>query len=185
MGMSKVAEKMRGDKEARETRMDDARRLREREAELAHVPQMEYNSPITRLGQLAPPGWTYAFKRAYIGERYDVSNWMAMEEEGWEMVSVSEHPKLRLAKGMAGNETFQDCFFYKGTVLCKIPTSILNKRKNSINKKNYEEMENLNAVKIAQGMNPIAMKAGHFMQQTKWGSSDAAYEQAFDSSVTE
>lgn len=180
--MSKKPE-MRGQRDERETRMDEARALKEREAQLAHIPSMEYNSPLSAVGKLAPDGWTYAFKRCYIGDKYDMANWMAIEEEGWEVVPASSHPKLSVSKGMSGIEQFKDCFFYKGTVLCKMPTSIVNKRKNFIAKKTYDEINNLSAIHAKNMGGDPNLKPGQFMperQSTKWSNSALPYEQDWD-----
>lgn len=182
--MSKKQE-MRGDRDERQSRMDDARALQEREAQLAHIPKMEYNSPLSAVGKLAPEGWTYAFKRSHIGDRYDMANWMSIEEEGWEVVPTSSHPKLKVSRGMSGIEQFHDCFYYKGTVLCKIPTSILNKRKNFIASKTYEEIVNLSAIH-ANKMGDAGLRPGQFMperQSTKWSNSALPYEKDFDTNL--
>lgn len=167
--MKAETEEMRGEKKLREGRMEDQRRLKEREAELAHVPNMQYNSPLSILANMAPPGWTYAFKRRYIADKEDVSNWIAVEEEGWEVVPRSAHPRFFTSKGINTTEAHHNCFFYKGAVLCKIPTSILTARKNVIARTIYEELTSTRAAGLAEKMNEsLGLKPGQFTQQTTW-----------------
>ncbi len=174
-------QEMRGDSESRDQRIEAARRLAEREAELAHVPNMQYNSPLNFLKDLAPEGWEYTFKRKYILEREDISNWIAAEQEGWEIVPLSDHPNFFKSKNIEMNQTHGG-FFYKGAILCKRPISISNKRKNIIAKSIYDEIVKLNSAH-ADNMGANGMKPGQFMQETKWSSSDLPYDQEWGKAV--
>ena len=183
--MRKKAEAMRGELESREGRIDDARRLKEREAQLAHVPTMKYNSALNMIAELAPPGWTYALKRAFIGDKYDATGWMAIEEEGWEIVPVSEHPRLKVSQSpYVGNELFANAFFYKGVVVCKMPTSILNKRKAYIAKQAANDLSSLKVNQYSDKMTEGGsnLKNGQFLigSAGNWSNSGLSYPQAWE-----
>lgn len=186
--MRKKADAMRGELESREVRIDDARRLQERIAQLAHVPNMEYNSPLNKICDLAPTGWTYALKRAYIGERFDVEGWMSIEEMGWEIVPTSDHPHLKSSDSpFIRNQIFANAFCHRDVVLCKIPTEILNRRKAYLAKESAKELDNLRVNQFADKMSEsgVGLKNGQFLVGSagNWNNSASQYPAAWEQSM--
>lgn len=172
-----VHNEMRQDKEPRQTRISESRRLKQREAELSRVPNMKYNSPLSIIDKLVPDGWTYKFARVYIGDTYDQSNWLATMDEGWEVVPIDRHPQLFKSKGVVTVDQFRNAFFYKGSILVERPKSINDNRKRFIYDDIHKETSNMPAEIGARGMGTDG-KAGYFMQRndTKWDSSHLPYE---------
>ena len=72
------------------------------------------------------PGWSYRWIRVASLGQMDPRNLSAKLREGWEPVSVTEQPQMRLL--VDPNSRFKDNIEIGGLLLCKTPTEFVQQR---------------------------------------------------------
>jgi hypothetical protein len=71
------------------------------------------NSNPFEIGNLAPPGFTYEWKREEVYGQKDTTHWIEMRENHWRPVPAARHPELAV-----GGDTI---IKRGGTILCERP----------------------------------------------------------------
>lgn len=71
-------------------------------------------------------GWTYRWVRTATLGASDPANISRQFREGWEPVTVSEHPELANARDL--NSRFKDGIEIGGLLLCRIPSEMMKQR---------------------------------------------------------
>lgn len=72
------------------------------------------------------PGWAYRWIRTSMVGQADATNVSSKMREGWEPVSLSEHPELHLY--IDQNSRFKDAIEVGGLMLCKTPEEFVEQR---------------------------------------------------------
>jgi hypothetical protein len=104
---------------------------------------------FTRPAQWAPasalpeinkePGWAYRWIRTSMMGQADATNVSSKMREGWEPVSLTAHPELRLFAD--SSSTFKDSVEVGGLLLCKIPEEFVDQRSEYYNKQTQAQTD--------------------------------------------
>jgi hypothetical protein len=98
--------------------------------------ELDVRENFTRPAQWAPasalpeikkePGWAYRWVRTSMMGQADATNVSSKMREGWEPVSLSQHPELKLF--VDSTTRFKDSVEVGGLLLCKIPEEFVEQR---------------------------------------------------------
>lgn len=111
--------------------------------------ELDTRETYTRPAQWAPasalpeikkePGWSYRWIRTSMMGQADATNVSSKMREGWEPVSLSAHPELKLF--VDSNTRFKDSVEVGGLLLCKIPEEFVEQRSAYYNKQTQAQTE--------------------------------------------
>ena len=164
--MSKERDLIRGEREERDTRAEDGRRLEERIAELNKIQNMMYANPLDVPKHIVPYGWEYGWKRVYVRDELDQGNWSDAQRRGWTPVPADRHPDLFFNKGVHMYEAFKGCIFFKGVILCERPTVFGEEDRRKAAENEWKQMYDLPALRNMLG--EPTMPARIIENQTRW-----------------
>jgi hypothetical protein len=106
--------------------MTDTRQNRELETRETFQRQAQW-APAALLPEVKKvPGWAYRWIRTSMVGQADATNVSSKLREGWEPVSLSEHPELHLY--IDQNSRFKDAIEVGGLMLCKTPEEFVEQR---------------------------------------------------------
>jgi hypothetical protein len=110
---------------------------------------LDVRETFTRPAQWAPasalpeikkePGWAYRWIRTSMMGQADATNVSSKMREGWEPVSLSAHPELKLF--VDNTSRFKDSVEVGGLLLCKIPEEFVEQRTAYYNKQTQSQTE--------------------------------------------
>jgi hypothetical protein len=164
--MSKDRDLIRGEREQRDSRADDRRRLEERIAELNKVQNMAFGNPLDIPQEIIPWGWEYAWKRAFIRDEFDQGNWSDTMRRGWTTVPADRHPDYFFNKDVKIHNQFAGCIFYKGAILCERPRVFTENWVEKSKAWMRDQVEGLPALKTMMG--DPTMPARPIVNETGW-----------------
>lgn len=125
------------------SRIEESRRLQERTAQLKKVVKTDYVHPMDIPADKIPDGWTYRYVRYDVHGDPDEGHSSMMASMGWEPVPLDRHPELGF-KDMTGRSSTKDGYiYYKGAILCEMPTEIYNDYLNALSRKNDYVLNNM------------------------------------------
>ena len=87
------------------------------------------------------PGYAYRWVRVSTQGQSDPRNVSAKLREGWEPVRIEEQPQFRML--VDPDSRFKDNIEVAGLLLCKIPSEMMNQRKQYFANKNQSQMESV------------------------------------------
>ena len=100
----------------------------------------EHWAPASSLPEIKKePGWAYRWIRTSMMGQADATNVSSKMREGWEPVSLSAHPELKLF--VDANTRFKDSVEVGGLLLCKIPEEFVDQRTTYYNKQTQSQTE--------------------------------------------
>lgn len=106
--------------------MTDSRQNREVETREVFQRQAQW-APAALLPEIKKvPGWAYRWIRTSMVGQADATNVSSKMREGWEPVSLSDHPELHLY--IDQNSRFKDAIEVGGLMLCKTPEEFVEQR---------------------------------------------------------
>lgn len=106
--------------------MADTRQNREAETREVFQRQAQW-APASLLPEIKKtPGWAYRWVRTSMAGQADATNVSSKMREGWEPVSLSEHPELHLY--IDQGTRFKDAIEVGGLMLCKTPEEFVEQR---------------------------------------------------------
>lgn len=85
------------------------------------------------------PGYAYRWVRVSSLGQADPRNMSAKTREGWEPVRIEEQPQFQLL--VDPNSRFKDNIEVAGLLLCKIPTELMDQRRDYYARMNKAQME--------------------------------------------
>ena len=88
-------------------------------------------------------GYAYRWIRVSTLQQADPRNISAKLREGWEPVRIEEQPKFRAM--VDPNSRFKDNIEVAGLLLCKIPSSFMDQRKDFYAKKNRDQIQSVDS----------------------------------------
>lgn len=125
------------------SRAEEARRLQERVAQLKPLVRTSYTHPMDIPIHLIPEGWTYRYIRKDVFNEPDDGHSAQMANIGWDPVPASRHPELAF-KDLTGRSSSSDGYiYYKGGILCEMPTETYNDYLNALSKENQYVINNM------------------------------------------
>jgi hypothetical protein len=119
--------------------MTDTRQNRELETRETFQRQAQW-APAALLPEVKKvPGWAYRWIRTSMVGQADATNVSSKLREGWEPVSLSEHPELHLY--IDQNSRFKDAIEVGGLMLCKTPEEFVEQRTDYYNNQTRSQTE--------------------------------------------
>ena len=88
-------------------------------------------------------GYAYRWIRVSTLNQADPRNLSSKLREGWEPVRIEEQPKFQLL--VDPNSRFKDNIEVAGLLLCKIPSSFMDQRKEYFAKKNRDQIQSVDS----------------------------------------
>jgi hypothetical protein len=89
------------------------------------------------------PGYAYRWIRVSTLQQADPRNISSKLREGWEPVRIEEQPKFKMM--VDPNSRFKDNVEVAGLLLCKIPSSFMDQRREFFSKKNKDQNESVDS----------------------------------------
>jgi hypothetical protein len=119
--------------------MTDTRQNRELETRETFQRQAQW-APAALLPEVKKvPGWAYRWIRTSMVGQADATNVSSKLREGWEPVSLSEHPELHLYIDQSSR--FKDAIEVGGLMLCKTPEEFVEQRTDYYNNQTRSQTE--------------------------------------------
>jgi len=135
-----------------QSRADSSRRLAERELELRETFDMSPNDPLYVPQEWIEPGWEYHWVRISILGEPDYLRDVQTKKMGYTPVPADRHPTL-CNDGKIGHIQ-HNYITYRGSMLCEIPKSIAEKRRQ------MQTMQNIQRADSLQGVNAMMSEPG-------------------------
>lgn len=114
------------EREQRLSRIDESRRLEEREFEIRSQDVMKARDPLHVPPEIIPGGWTYMWLRQSLMNEPDVGRDTQTRRLGFTPVPGDRHPELYF--GYNHEDGTRNSIVYNGLMLCEIPTKIQKER---------------------------------------------------------
>jgi len=119
--------------------MTDTRQNRETQTREVFQRQAQW-APASLLPEIKKtPGWAYRWVRTSMAGQADATNVSSKMREGWEPVSLSDHPELHLY--IDQNTRFKDAIEVGGLMLCKTPEEFVDQRAEYYNNQTRSQTE--------------------------------------------
>jgi len=119
--------------------MTDTRQNRETQSREVFQRQAQW-APASLLPEIKKtPGWAYRWVRTSMAGQADATNVSSKMREGWEPVSLSDHPELHLY--IDQNTRFKDAIEVGGLMLCKTPEEFVDQRAEYYNNQTRSQTE--------------------------------------------
>ena len=119
--------------------MTDTRQNRETQTREVFQRQAQW-APASLLPEIKKtPGWAYRWVRTSMAGQADATNVSSKMREGWEPVSLSDHPELHLY--IDQNTRFKDAIEVGGSMLCKTPEEFVEQRAEYYNNQTRSQTE--------------------------------------------
>ena len=119
--------------------MTDTRQNRETQSREVFQRQAQW-APASLLPEIKKtPGWAYRWVRTSMAGQADATNVSSKMREGWEPVSLSDHPELHLY--IDQNTRFKDAIEVGGLMLCKTPEEFVEQRAEYYNNQTRSQTE--------------------------------------------
>ena len=121
--------------------MAENRLAREIETRSTQERPKQWQRPETLPQPDKQPGYDYRWVRVSSLGQADARNISSKTREGWEPVRIEEQPRLQLLTDP--NSRFKDNVEIAGLLLCKIPSELMDQRRDYYSKMNRDQVDSV------------------------------------------